>query len=191
MRLRWRWRRIVLLLLFVAFAALGWNRYTWHRAVRQLEEAGITAEESNEGLGARLRWIAQDDWRQLFDARAWRTKPIWWIIDPAKAGQLRNLDALAPALRRINPEWLNLSGSPILQNVGGLKGLTALQVLYLANCPALHDVEGLKEFSSLRSVLLPWNGKLREEDASALRAALPNAFIAFYSAGIPRIPGLH
>ena len=182
------WRRIVLLLLLAGLAALGWNRYTWHRAVRQLEEAGITAEEPSEGLGARLLKIAQNDWRRLFNARAWRAKTILWRMDSAKAGQLHNLDNLASALRRINPEALDLSGCPALENVDGLKGLTALQQVGLGNCTALRDVNGLKGLSSLESVLLPGRGKLREDDVSALRAALPNAFINFFPPHVSGIP---
>jgi len=178
-RLRWRWRRIVLLLLLAGFAALGWNRYTWHRAVRQLEEAGITEDAPSEGLGERLRWAAQGDWHRFFKADTWRSELVQWRMNPAKAGKLRNLDALAPALRRINPELLVLSGCPVLENVNGLKGLPALVILDLSGCPALHDLNGLKGLSSLMNVSLQRCSKLQKEDVSALKAALPSASISF------------
>ena len=139
----------MLLGLVAGIGALGWNQYTWHRAVRQLAEAGITAD-SHEPLGERLWRIAKADWRQLFKAGTWQTPPVTWTMDSDKAGPLRNLDALIPALRRINPEVLYLFDCPALQNVDGLKGLSALQTLGLSACIALQDVDGLKGLPALQ-----------------------------------------
>src|SRR5712672_957450 len=113
-RWRWRWGRIVLLGLVAGIGALGWNHYTWRRAVRQLAEAGIMADPP-EHLGERLWRTAKADWRQLFKPGPWQTEPIVWRMDSDKAAPLRNLDALAPALRRINPEALELPFCPALQ----------------------------------------------------------------------------
>ena len=190
----------MLLGLVVGIGALGWNQYTWRRAVRQLEEAGITAQ--NEQLGARLWRTAKADWRQLFNADTWQTPHIVWTMAYGKAGPLRNLDALAPALRRINPEALNLSHCPALQNVDGLKGLLALQLLDLRRCPALQNVDGLKGLTALQTLIisacpalenvdglkglpafkrvdLRYCGKLPPEQVAALRAALPKADIRY------------
>jgi len=200
-RWRWRWGRIVLLGLVAGIGALGWNQYTWNRAVRQLAEAGITAD-AHEHLGERLWRTAKADWRELFKAGTWRTEPVWWRIAYDKARELRSLDALAPALRRINPEVLHLSNCPVLKDVDGLKGLTALQRLHLAVCPELENVDGLRGLTALQRLYLSYcpalqnvNGlkglpaleyvdlihcpKLPPEQVAALRAALPGAVILY------------
>ena len=168
----------MLLGLVAGIGALGWNQYTWHRAVRQLEEAGITADP-HEHLGARLWRTAKADWRKLFKAGPWRAEPIWWEMAPDKAGQLRVLDALAPALRRINPEVLILNDCPALQNVDGLKGLPALQGVRLPGCQALQNVDGLKGLPALGFVDLGGSTKLPPEQVAALKAAFPKANIPY------------
>ena len=74
---------------------------------------------------------------------------------------------------------LHLRGCLALQNVDGLQGLTALEVLYLRDCPALQNVDGLKGLTTLRELDLRDCPKLPPEQVAALRAALPNASIDY------------
>src|SRR6266436_555828 len=120
---RWRRGRMVLLVLLAGIGALGWHFYTGQRAVRQLREAGFETD-SEAWRGARMWAAARQDWRLVFDSETWKSQPTAWNLDGAKAGELRNLDAVAPALRRINPEQISISECTALENVDGLKGLT-------------------------------------------------------------------
>lgn len=150
-RPRWRWRRVVLLVILAGFAALGWNEFTWHRAVRQLREAEFVEGKNPDypGLGVRLWATARHDWHSLFQARVWKGEPVSWSKLDDKAGQLRNLDTVASALRRVQPGSLVFGDCPALQNVDGLRGLTSLWHLRFGDCPALKNVDGLQGFSAL------------------------------------------
>ena len=148
---RRRWGRSVLLVLLAGIGALGWHIYTGQRAIHQLREAGFVME-SQDWLGPRVWAAARTDWRLVFDFEIWESPPTKWNLDSAKAGELRNLDAVAPALRRVNPGTLSLSDSAALQNVDGLKGLTGLRTLDLSECDALENVDGLKGLTGLQSL---------------------------------------
>ena len=167
----------MLLGLVAGIGALGWNQYTWQRAVRQLEEVGIMAVPQDEHLGERLWRTAKADWRQLFKAGTWQTKPVIWMMAPDRAGSLRNLDALAPALRRINPEFLYLVGCPALENVDGLKGLATLQVLHLSGCTALQNVDGLKGLTALQMLDLSGCTALQNADVLKGLTALQDLYL--------------
>jgi hypothetical protein len=132
----WRWDRAGLFVLLAGIGALGRHTHTGQRAVRQLREAGFEMD-SEAWLGARLWVAARQDWRLVFNSEVWESRPSLWKLDLAKAGALRNLDAIAPALRRVNPDRLDLSRCDALQNVDGLKGLSGLQTLYLVACPKI------------------------------------------------------
>jgi len=152
-RRRWRWGRVVLLVLLAGLGALGWHIYTGQRAVRQLREAGFEVD-AEAWLGARVWAAARADWRLVFKAGSWKSRPAKWKLDGAKAGELRNLDAVAPALRRVNPEQIAIAHCVALENVDGLKGLTGLQLLNIFDCDALQNVDGLKGLTRLQLLAL-------------------------------------
>lgn len=154
---RWRWPGAVLLVLLAAIAVVGWREYTWQRAVRELREAGIVKVGPDSSLRTRLRQAAGEFWPDLFRARTWmgeENREVAWSLSDATARRLRNLDAVAPALRRVNPDLLFLQGCTGLQSVDGLKGLSSLKVLNLTDCTALQNVDGLKGFASLQELKL-------------------------------------
>ncbi len=158
---RWRrWQRKVLLVVLVGISVLGWHEFTGRRAIRQLREAGFYSTSEDTMLGARLWKAARCDLRLLFSARTWAMEPSVWQVEESKVGQLRNFDAFASALRRVNPEALllysvrkpNSEGRPwglALENVDGLAGVTALRLLALYDCLSLQNVDGLKGLTSL------------------------------------------
>ena len=196
---RRRWGRVVLLVLLAGFGALGWHLYTGQRAARQLREAGFVVD-SQPWLGARVWWAARQNWRLVFNSALWKSRPTFWMLEGAKAGELRNLDAIASALRRVNPQnitlnrctalenldglkgvtrlqTLTLSGCDALQNVDGLKGLTGLQALDLRYCAALENVTALKGLAALKELNLDACKKVPPAQVASLRAALPNTII--------------
>jgi len=198
---RRQWRRVVLVLSLAGIGALGWHSYTGQRAERQLREAGFEVD-SDPWLGARVWAAARNDWRLVFNSAIWKSRPTECKLDGAKVGELRNFDAVAPALRRVNPKEIVVGNYHALQNVDGLKGLTGLQTLFLTDCDTLQNVDGLKELAGLRMLGLAGCTALRNVDvleglpglqtlflnscskisASALRdlrAALPNTNITF------------
>ena len=148
-RKRRRWGRVVLVIFLAGIGIFCWRDFTWRRAIRQLREAGFYIAAQDARIGERWWKAVRNDWHQLFQTGTWREQRTWYTIDPTKAGKLRNLNALAPALRRVSPYSLNLSGCTALQNVDGLKGLTALGKLNLSACPALQNVNGLKGLTAL------------------------------------------
>ena len=144
----------MLLIAITATVSVGiWRNCTYERAVRQLREAGIVY------TGAESRWArwwkaVRVDWRYwpvLFESAGVHEG---WIRDShtsANLPELQNFDAVANALRRVNPKNLSISvGCNALQNVDGLKGLTALEWLELNECTVLRNVDGLKGLPSLR-----------------------------------------
>jgi len=169
-RPRWRWGGVVLLVLLAAIGASSWHIYTGQRAIRQLREAGFYEESQGDRLGVRLWQAARRDWRQLFTAATWHQPLIVWRSGRGEGGSyvtkggvrgfrervdkkvdgLRSLDALAPALRRINPDVLDLGDRDSLESVAGLQGLTALKMLFIEDCPALQNVDGLKKLPQLQ-----------------------------------------
>ncbi len=58
----------------------------------------------------------------------------------------------APSLQTLGCKALDLSSCPTLQNVDGLKGLTALTRLDLGACYKLQNVDGLKDLTALTSL---------------------------------------
>jgi len=148
---RRRWGRVLLLVLLAGIGALGWHLFTYQRAVRQLREAGFVME-TQESLPARVWEAAREDWQLVFDSEVWASQPTQWQIDSAKAGELRNLDAVARALRRVNPGMLDLGDCETLQNVVSLRGLTGLRALYLSDCAALQNIDGLKGLIGLKTL---------------------------------------
>ena len=150
---RWRrWGLVVLLMVLVGIGTLGWHAYTRWCAARQLHEVGFMFERISDGYPA--EWNdARDELGQM---------------DIAKAVQLRNLDALAPALRRVNPEILDLGNLPALQNLDGLKGLTALRELVLYGCDALENVDALKSLTRLEKLCINNCRVLRNVDVQGL-----------------------
>ena len=152
-RRRWPW---ILLALFLAFAGtVGWQVFTERRAIRQLEEAGFTIKKQKS------MWVlARSDWHFLFKPKAWKASLERRVVArenapfAAQPAQLRNFDALAPALRRLNPDYIAIGypSCPALENVDGLQGLNALQVVVILNCPSLLNLEGLKGIPHLRSL---------------------------------------
>ena len=159
---RRRWGRVVLLVFLAGTSALGWHFYTGHRAVRRLGEVGFV--ESEAWLGARVWAAARQDWRMVFNSGTWKSRPSEWWLGGAKARGLRNLDAVAPALRRVNPERITIHECSALENVDGLKGLTGLQALDLHYCTALQNVDGLKGLTSLRTLDLSFCYTLQKVD---------------------------
>jgi len=168
-RPRRRWGRVVLLVLLAGIGALGWHIHTGQRAVRQLREAGFEAD-SPDWLGARVWAAARQDWRQVFDSGIWEPRPNVWRLDESRTGKLPNLDAIAPALRRVNPDALDLTGCAVLQNVDGLKGLTGLQALDLRGCATLQHVDGLRGLTGLE--YLDLNGCDALQNADGLGALI-------------------
>jgi len=164
--------------LLVGFGALGWHIYTGKRAERQLREAGFVTD-SEDWLGARVWAAARQDWRLVFNSRIWKSTPRWWRVTGAKAEELRNLDAVGRALRRVNPGQISITGCIALENVDGLKGLTGLQTLDLGFCRALQDVEGLKGVTGLQRLDLYGCSKIPASALRELRAALPKTDITF------------
>ena len=152
--LRRRWGRRVLVVLLAGIATLGWREFTWQRAVRQLGEVGFYEDRRGDSLGMHLWKTARSDWRQLFKAGTWKGEPTVWRVDQPTAGQLRNFDAAVAALRRVNPEIIHIEGCPSLQNLNGLRGLSALRKLYLDRCHALENVDGLQGCVSLEHLWL-------------------------------------
>lgn len=151
---RRRWLRKILMVVLAGIAGLSWHVFTGQRAMRQLREVGFYTDPPDVGLRTRLGRIMRDDWRQLFKASTWEPRESEWTIDPERAGQLLNLDAVAPALRRINPKWLSLHWCMDLQNVDGLRGLRLIEYLNLGNCHALQNLDGLKGLVSLKDLRL-------------------------------------
>ena len=146
---RRRWIRVILAVILAVVCVLGWRMFTYQRAVRQLREAGITLETKN-GRGLADWWATvRADWQIIFRIGASDGELEIWEMDIAKAVELRNLDAVANALRRVNPKCLSIPECRVLQNVDGLKGLTALTFLYLRTCDALQNVDGLKGLKTL------------------------------------------
>lgn len=177
-RRRWGW--VVLIVILAAFGVLGWRNFTYERAVRQLEEAGITVAGRNKpGLADKLRAV-RSDWRYwpiLFQSSAPDEAIERWKINDAKRSELRNLDTVANALRRVNPKSLDLYECSALQNVDGLKGLTKLDSLSLARCDGLQNLDGLKGLTTLRILRVggsdrhkyPRQGLVTWKDVDALK----------------------
>ena len=151
---RRRWGRVVLLVLLAGIGVWGWHYFTGQRALRQLREAGFYKYSEDVGLRARLREAARRDWRQLFQAGTWDVQNTEWTMDSVKRWQLRNLNAVASSLRRVNPAVLYLNDCAALQNVNGLKGITKLRKLSLTNCQLLRNVDALKSLTALDSLYL-------------------------------------
>ena len=150
-RRRWPWILLALLLAFVG--AGGWQVFTEKQALSQLEEAGFTLKKQDS------MWVlARSDWRDLFDRDAWKASLERRIVArenapfAAQPAQLRNFDALAPALRRLNPDYIAIGypSCPALENVDGLRGLNGLQVVVILHCPLLLNLEGLNGIPHLR-----------------------------------------
>ena len=161
---RWRWRWVVLLVLLAGIGMLGWHLYTRHRAARELREAGFVMK-SEAWLGARVWAAARIDWRLVFYSGTWESRPSCWTLEGDKAEELRNLDAVARALRRVNPGTLLVIGLPRLENVAGLKGLAGLQKLDFSYCTALQNVDGLKGLAGLQRLELYKCAALQNVDA--------------------------
>ena len=153
---RWRWHRVLILLLLAAIGASGWHAYTWRRAFQQLYEAGFQEDTASSMPQSLTGWEAvRNDWHQLFRVSTWEVEHLpWMMVDSERADGLRNLDGVASALRRINPESLRLEYCPALQNVDGLKGLTSLKNLSIIDCPVLQNLGGLKGLVSLKSLFI-------------------------------------
>ena len=141
-------------MLLLALTTLGCNSYAWHRAVRHLEEAGITAVSEGDSIGKHLWRAAKNDWRLFFDRSTWKGSHTEWLTDPNIAATVHNFEALAPALRRINPETLEFNGFKALENLDTLKGLTALRTFHLGGCSALQNVDGLEHLTALKGLIL-------------------------------------
>lgn len=151
---RRRWGRVMLLVLLAGIGALGWHYYTGQRALRQLREAGFYAEQPGGPMGERLWKVARSDPLKLFTASTWHVEPVGLRMDEAFSLQLRNFDAVAPALRRVNPDSIAIGDCRSLQNLDGLNGLTALRILYLMQCHSLENVDGPQGCISLESISL-------------------------------------
>lgn len=195
-RVRWRWGRIVLLVLAAGIGALGWNQYTWHRAVRPLEEAGFYGRpvdlwtgRQDSSVGERLRWAAQNDWRRFLSRDTWTDSIRVWTMDYDQAAQLRNLEALAPALRRINPDSLTLAGCKALENVAALNGIAGLKSLELTGCPALRNVDSLKDITALEWLDLSRCPSLQDVNGLKRLAALQEIDLS-YCPSLENIEGL-
>lgn len=157
-RKRWGWVRMVLAVVLVAFGVFGWRNYTYERAVRQLSEAGIV-HTGREKMRFADWWRAvRTDWRYWSAPFEPPGVDEGWGRDShtsANLPGLQNFDVLANALQRVNPKQLGIAvGCEALQNVDGLKDLTALEWLSLGDCPALQNVDGLKGLPSLRGLRL-------------------------------------
>ena len=138
-------------MVLVAFGVLGWRKYTYDRACRQLAEAGIVsnADEWEEGQAFRWQFI-REDWR--FWPLIFENSELNWSLDYDKAATLRSLDGVANALRRVDPKSLQLFRSEALQNLDGLKGLAALTKITLSDCNALRNLDGLRQAAALQEL---------------------------------------
>ena len=149
----------------VLVMVLAWNSFILNRAYAHLDAAGLLVI-STSSLADRIRanpglilrpgaWGIPKDWRGQ--------KRVGPRDDDTEI-LLRNLDAIAPALRSIQPDEINLRGSPLLENVDGLSGLDSVHFLYLDRCSALQDLNGLSSMSSLELLTASHCSSLRNVD---------------------------
>ena len=89
-----------------------------------------------------------------------------WIVTLQLDDTHQDLAALLPLLKKAGPVTvLDLSGSPELQDFGGIDALDSLSGLIAMSCPKLADVSGAAVLGSLRELVLA--------DATALENAAP------------------
>lgn len=169
----------VLIVLLAAIGVMGWREYTLQRAVRELREAGFVKMGLESSLGTRLRQAAAE-WPDLFRARTWmgeENREVGWSVSAETARQLRNLDAVAPALRRVNPDMIFLVGCTELRSVDGLKGLSSLKILSLTDCTSLQNVDGLKGLASLQELNLTGCTSLQNVDGLQCLTSIQAIFL--------------
>ncbi len=153
-RRRWGW--IVLAIFLALSGAVSWRLFTEQCAIRQLDEAGVSYKEMT------LWDKAGRDWHGLLRPRIWEEFHQGASFTHLKASPVRkitkshNLDAIAPALRRLNPnsiDFMSSPGCPALENLDALRGLTSLRALEIGYCTSLRNLDGLKGLPQLKHLV--------------------------------------
>ena len=163
----------VLIVLF--FGGIGWKMWDLHQynnAVREAKEAGFIWE-CDDAFS-----LIKQDWHNALKKETWgkhRRKLVMGI--GSDLGRYREM------LHHLNPTELGASGLKD-ENLDALKGLTALQYLYLYECHALQNVDALKSLTALQTLYLKGSDKIPATVLDELNATLPNLQIN------PTIPGL-
>jgi hypothetical protein len=149
----------IFILVLAAVGVVHWQNVARQEALDQFASEGIIFTETP------LWDKAGRSWPGFLRGRTWAA---WYVGDatlhrrPPTAGspslppKIRNLDPFAPALGRINPDCLLLSGYPFteLKNLDALKDMTRLRWLELSKCLALQNVDGIKDLTRLEYVWL-------------------------------------
>lgn len=202
-RRRRRWPWIAGILFIITGAYLTWNSFTLRRAYAQLDAVGLSVNPTDSLMDRIL-----NDPGLIFSPGAWGGPKYWrrWMTvyqrDQDTFVRLRNLDAIACALRRIQPDAIHLDWAPSLENVDGLNGLDRIKVLSLEYCPdlqnlnalssmtslnelglsdcsSLQNVDGIKGLTGLKFLVLKGPDTIPAAALSELRIALPNTEIIF------------
>ena len=178
-------------LIAIFLGVVGWQMWklnAYNNAVRQAQEAGFQWK-CDDAIN-----LIRQDWHNALKKETWGAHPR-----ELEMGEVRDLGRYREMLHRLRPtqleawecenvdalkgltalQYLYLRGCPALQNVDGLKGLTALQFLNLNGCRALQNVDGLKGLTALRQLGLVGCNKIPAAALGELRAALPNTDITF------------
>ena len=124
---------------------LGWKMWDLHQynnAVREAEKAGFswTCDDAIS--------LIRQDWHNAFKKETWGAHKR--LLD---MGEIPDLGRYREMLHHLNPTVLGAWGCKD-ENLDALKGLTALQELYLGDCSALQNVDGIKGLTTLQRLSL-------------------------------------
>ena len=138
------------LLVVVCVAISAWKILTLRRAEEQLRSAGFFVSSGSPFVEqVRYDWKRAFDPEFLLDRDAWSIPPTIEVEDADKCAQLRNFDALAWALRRLQPVGIVLANCSALENLDGLKGCKGVKRFEIGHCPKLTNADGLDGFTSI------------------------------------------
>ena len=151
----------VLIVLFLG--GIGWQMWkinAYNNAVREAKEAGFTWQCEDT-----ISLIRQD-WRNAFKKETWGEHQRLLMM-----GEVPDLRRYREMLHHLNPTRMNAWECKD-ENLEALKGLTALQMLDLNECPALKNVDALKGLTALQYLKLSSSPALKNVDGLKVLAAL-------------------
>jgi len=149
-------KKLWCVLIVVFLGVIGWQMWklnAYNNAVREAKEAGFKWE-CDDTLS-----LIKQDWHNALKKETWGEHPRQlWMGDVPDLGRYREM------LHHLRPTLLVASGCEDA-NVDAIKGLSALQSLYLNFCRALQNVDGLKGLAGLQYLDLTGCAALQNVDA--------------------------
>lgn len=146
-----RWMVVV----FIAVSAWGgWRVVAFRLALKEARALGWWVSYTEPAREIRA------DWRAAFKKETWADGVSNVFIPTGEAFQA-NLDLV----RRLNPEWMQITDASALRDLSGLRRLTRLQGFVLNHCAELTSIDALKERPDFQWMRLRGCRRLANVDA--------------------------